>query len=175
MNVSRDKNGEYCLIRLTQGQVTAVDAADYEWLNQWKWYAHKDNSKRQQFRAVRKSPRGPDNKQRDILMSRVIMDATEDIEVDHRDHDPLNNRRYNLRKSTPTQNMQNRRKADGKSSRFKGVAWHTGKHQAWVARITVNKKQIHLGYFDNEEDAATAYRLAAILHHGEFACLDSNA
>ena len=44
-------------------------------------------------------------------------------------------------------------------SRFKGVFWHkqVGK---WRAQATIRDKYCHLGYFDNEEDAARAYQEA---------------
>ncbi len=32
------------LIPLTQGKVTIVDDADFDWLNQWKWYAFKNRN-----------------------------------------------------------------------------------------------------------------------------------
>jgi hypothetical protein len=41
----------------------------------------------------------------------------------------------------------------------KGYTWHKG-HQKWVAKIGFNKKTIHLGYFDTEENAHAAYLAA---------------
>jgi hypothetical protein len=45
-----------------------------------------------------------------------------------------------------------------KSSRFKGVSWASyGKHGGrWQSYILVNKKQIHVGMFSDEEEAARA-------------------
>ena len=42
----------------------------------------------------------------------------------------------------------------------------------WLAIITVNKKQISLGRFKNEIDAARCYNNAAKKYHGEFAHLN---
>lgn len=89
--------------------------------------------------------------------------------IDHEDRDGLNNRRSNLRAATPSQNGSNRKPtqpAAVKTSRFKGVARKRGKK--WTALIGVNGKYIHLGTFEREEDAAEAYRQAALKYHGEF-------
>lgn len=87
--------------------------------------------------------------------------------TDHWSGDGLDNRRDNLRPCTNQLNQANRRKQKG-SSRFKGVCW-VPRENRWVAQIQVNKKHHHLGYFTNEEEAAEAYRLAAMKHFGEFA------
>ncbi len=43
-----------------------------------------------------------------------------------------------------------------KSSKFRGVSWYK-KYEQWQATITVAKKKTHLGYFDDEKEAARAY------------------
>ena len=75
-------------------------------------------------------------------------------QVDHRDGDPLNNRRGNLRVVTNAENAQNRRHAGG-SSRHRGVCWNR-QSQKWQAGAKLNGRSFHLGLFDNEEDAAAA-------------------
>src|SRR5208282_1047840 len=95
----------------------------------------------------------------------------EAIERDHIDGDGLNNRRYNLRSVTHSQNMHNARKPikPGSSSRFKGVAFQARlKRRPWQARIGDR----HLGYFATEEEAGAAYDNAAKLERGEYALLN---
>jgi hypothetical protein len=90
--------------------------------------------------------------------------------VDHKDHDGLNNQRYNLRKATDCQNNANRRKFPS-SSTFKGVTWHK-QASRWQAQIKVNGQSIYLGLFACEQTAAAAYDIAAREHFGEFACVN---
>lgn len=108
-----------------------------------------------------------------MLIHRFILNLTPyDPQVDHIDHNRLNNCKSNLRLATNQQNQRNTRKPKGNyTSRFKGV--HFSKRRGkWLARIFINKKAIYLGYYDNEEDAARAYNIAAITKFGEFACLN---
>jgi len=88
------------LIPLTQGKVAIVDAADYDWLNQWKWYASKEG---RVFYAIR---RDNDCGGRDIKvrMHRVILGVPTGLEGDHINGDGLDNRRANLRTVTKQQN-----------------------------------------------------------------------
>ncbi len=154
-------------IQLTQGQVTIVDDADYEWLNQWSWFAGWFKGSRS-FYAMRTiwndaRPRPKSHTQR---IHRLIMGVTDpSIYVDHRNHNTLDNRRDNLRIATPTQNQANAGKRNG-TSQYKGVS-RLGKK--WRAMIRINGKHIHLGCFANELDAALTYQQAARKHFGEFA------
>jgi hypothetical protein len=77
-------------ISLTQGQSCVVDAEDYEWLSQWKWYAA-FNSLSRKFYAARQFYHN--RKKGTILMHRVIIGAELDQIVDHQDLDTLNNTR----------------------------------------------------------------------------------
>ena len=57
-------------IQLTQGKVALVDDLDYDWLSQWKWYAHKEYG--ECFYAVRHSYQR-EGKRRLIPMHRQIL------------------------------------------------------------------------------------------------------
>lgn len=129
-----------------------MDDADYEMLNAHKWCAWQHG---QTFYATRAA--------NTIHMHRVIMGAKG---VDHVNGDGLDNRRTNLRRATHQQQAMNTRKRAGCTSQFKGI--HRSGRK-WVALIKTAGRQMRLGSFDNEEDAARAYDAAAREHFGEFA------
>lgn len=164
-------------IRLTQGQRAEVDDIDFEWINQWKWYARWDTDSRS-FYALRNVTR-PDRSRGTILMHRFIVGVTDKrIRVDHQDHNGLHNCRENLRVGGPSINSQNSRKQQHCTSCYKGVSWYPGL-QKWrsviyAGRLKPNGKhaQINLGYFDLETEAALAYDASARRYFGSFACLN---
>lgn len=93
--------------------------------------------------------------------------------IDHIDRDPSNDRMNNLRIASHIENMTNKSKQIGSyTSRFKGVSFHrqSGK---WRARVGARGKQIDLGLFSSQEEAAAAYNVAAAPLHGDFAVLNS--
>ena len=149
-------------IPLTQNQFALVDDVDFEELSKHKWYA----SKLHYGGFVAKRHK----KGKVLLMSRVIMDAPKDKQVDHRNHDTLLNCRYNLRLCTNAQNHYNQRSRGG-ASKYKGVYFYKPTRK-WQGQIKCNYKKQHLGYFDTEIEAAKAYDAKAIELFGEFARLN---
>jgi len=153
-------------IPLTQGQVALVDDSDYEYLSQWKWFAQKH---RRTYYATRNIRVG--SRQKPIHMHKEILGlgmGVLELNPDHIDGNGVNNQRYNLRLATNTENLQNTEKYRNCSNKFKGVSWHK-RIKKWHAYIRVDKKLLHIGYFQDEEVAAHAYDRAARQHFGEFA------
>lgn len=91
--------------------------------------------------------------------------------VDHRDRDMKNNNIGNLRSCTRAENNRNRNPEKNSSSKFLGV-FYIKKNNKWGAKIVSDKKQISLGRFESEANAALAYNEAAIKYHKEFANLN---
>lgn len=158
-------------IPLTKGMEAVVDDCDYEHLMQWKWlytqrvgtgYAecHRTvNGKRQTIRM------------HTLVAERCGLRCGDGVEVDHRNHDGLDNRRGNLRLATRAQNLANRGLLRNNTSGFKGVCWDRSRKK-WLAYIDVAGRRRHLGRFGDRGDAAGAYNEAALKYYGEFACLN---
>lgn len=103
------------------------------------------------------------------LAHRVIwkwLHDEEPPEVDHRDTDPSNNREQNLRASTRSQNLANRRGKRGKALP-KGVQLTA--HGRYCAQIAAEGETVHLGNFETAEEASAAFTAAARTRHGDFA------
>ena len=79
------------------------------------------------------------------------------IVVDHINNLKIDNRLENLQLISHRENISKDRK--GGSSRYVGVYWHKAANK-WHAKIGVEGKQKHLGYFFNEIEAAQAYKYA---------------
>lgn len=87
--------------------------------------------------------------------------------IDHIDGNPSNNVWSNLRLATPKQNTYNKKIPKSNSSGVKGVCWNKNLGK-WQAGIKYQYKSIHLGLFDNLEDAAEAVRVKRLELHNEF-------
>ena len=93
------------------------------------------------------------------------------LEVHHINSDGLNNQRSNLQTLTRPQHRRTMFGNKISSSRFKGVYWKK-QNKKWCARIRINNRLKHLGYFDNEKEAALVYNTAAKKYFKEFAKLN---
>ncbi len=154
-------------IQLNHKKVALVDDEDYEYLNQWKWFAKKCKCTWYPIRMLLLN----NGKRKAFPMHKEIMSPPKGMETDHKDHNGLNCQKDNMRNCTRQQNTQNQRKQPNRSSKYKGVCWHKF-HNKWSCRITLNGKTKHLGYFKFEIKAALAYNKAAKGLFGEFACLN---
>lgn len=90
-----------------------------------------------------------------------------DLEIDHINRNPLDNRIENLRLDTKSRNMQNRKKCSRNTSGTKGV-YYDEFHNKYVAQLRCNKKKICLGHHDTEEEARIVVVEARKKYHGEF-------
>lgn len=72
--------------------------------------------------------------------------------IDHIDLNKKNNKINNLRLATRANNCQNHARRIDSNSSIKGVTWHVRLNK-WQARVQIDNKRVHLGYFHNLMDA----------------------
>ena len=122
-----------------------IDKEDYELVKQFTWNTKTDSDYLQTNYQRKK-----------FSLHRLIMKVNNPKQqIDHINHNVLDNRKCNLRIVTNSQNQMNRNKPKQNTSGVRGVYWHKNKKQ-WQANIQVDNKLLYLGIFDKKEDAIDA-------------------
>lgn len=151
-------------IKLTRGKFAIVDDEDYESLIKFNWYANKSHTRDNWYVVCSKMING---KGASIYMHRHIMGVVDrKVFIDHIDGNGLNCQKNNMRTASCSQNGMNRKQQKNSKSNYKGVSFHKGR---WRATIVKDRKSKHIGNFNSQENAATAYNIFAEKYHGEFA------
>jgi hypothetical protein len=157
-------------IPLTKGRYAIVDPDDYYRLSEYKW--HVSGGGYNKYYAVRKGPNQNGMRGEMVKMHREVANTPEGLLCDHINGRRLDNRKANLRSATYSQNVWNSKKTSSPGySKYKGVTYRS-RSKKWVAMIYLNRRQIFLGSFEDEIQAAKAYDRAAKKHFGEFAKLN---
>ena len=130
-----------------------VDDDDYEIVKDLSWQLMTSTSRTGRTVSYAMATIRRDGQARRSLMHRMILGLTpKDPDVDHVDHDGLNNQRHNMRLVTHAQNHQNRPSCRGSASRYRGVSYKKDSN-GWVVRVTVDGCVHSFGTFDSEADA----------------------
>lgn len=162
ITLAPDINGNIIgVVPLTQDQHSLIDLEDVPEIGKYNWGALKGHSKYKTEYYARRNQhiKYKDKKQitKTVYMHRVILNPKKDLQVDHVNGNSLDNRKSNLRLVNNRQNAQNRHHS--RTSKYPGVSWYKS-NKKWASNIEINGKTKHLGYFDNEIDAANAYQKA---------------
>jgi len=161
-NIERKKynkynlTGKYGIGYTSKGEEFYFDLEDYNKIKDYFWSINKDGY------VVTTA-----NKIRNIFMHRIVTNCPPKLEVDHIYHDNFDCRKEFLRIVTPSQNQMNKFMYKNNTSNVKGVSWHKD-HEKWRVFISINKKCVHLGYFDDFEEAVQVRKNAELKYYGEY-------
>lgn len=157
-----DLTGSYGIGYTFKGEEFYFDLEDYDLIKSHCWYISKRNDVESRINGKL------------IKMHRLIMGVTDpEIKVDHIYHNEngegrrYDNRKSNLRLVSHSDNMKNTKKRVTNTSGVVGVNWDKRKNK-WESRISVNGKKIHLGYFDDKEEATRVRKEAEEKYFKEY-------
>ncbi len=170
-------NLNFMIIKLNKDQETIIDDERWESINTggWKIWEISPNGycvgRRTYYAGRRINKKGMSRSKYKrtgfCFLHRLLMGVTDArTQIDHIDGNKLNNQLSNLRIATQSQNnMNNRKRSSRCASIYKGVS-RNNRANRWQARIQADYRQIHLGYFKSEIEAAASYNIAAIEKFG---------
>lgn len=123
-----------------------IDLDDVEFAQQYTWYENDQGYIMSRINGDL------------VRLHRVIVNCPDDMEVDHKTHNTLDNRKSILRVVTHSQNNMN------KQSRGV-IELSNGRYRAYIG---VSNEKIHIGEFSNINDAILARKEAESQYFGEF-------
>lgn len=133
-----------------------IDIDNVEAVKDFKWHKNADGYAETSL---------PNNTH--LRLHRFLLDAPDELDVDHKNRKRLDCRFDNIRLCTKLENNRNVSVRKNSKSQVRGV--YEDNYGKWVSYINVNKKKIHLGYFTNIEDAKEIRIKAENKYFGEFA------
>ena len=164
-----EDHGDYCVMFVWSKNLgkhsVFFNTSDRENISKYRWNISKQ---KKTFYAYARDINRPTKL---VSLHRLLMGFPKGIQVDHINHNGLDNRRDNLRLGTHTQNSMNKNIQSNNVSGFKGVSFDK-QHKKYQAYIWVNKKKINGGFYNDKIDAAKKYNELAIKHHDKFALLN---
>ncbi len=141
-----------------EGKFAIVDNKDYKYLIKKNW------SSDHYGYAVSSFFNKENKKWICTKMHRLITNCPKGLQVDHINHNPLDNRRSNLRIVTKEQNQMNQKIPKTNTSGYKGVSWSKQKRK-WIVKI----KRTQIGSFEDKLSAAFFYDKNVRKIFGEYA------
>ena len=151
---------EYGIGYTQKGEEFYFDKEDYDLIKDYCWRI--DNGY-----VVTNENNTNTGKRKEVSMHRLVMNAKDGMDIDHRFHVTNDNRKSQLRECRHSQNCMNRGITKRNTSGVLGVSWNK-QNSKWLAQIYVNGKNVYLGSYINIEDAIQSRKEAEQLYFGEY-------
>jgi hypothetical protein len=129
--------------KAADGAYMLVSDEDYDRVNAIRWHMSSNGYavNRNRDNGIKKT----------IRAHRFIMNAPIGMDVDHINHNRIDNRRSNLRVCTRSQNLHNKECLG---------TWFDKRRSVWQVEVRVDKKKYYIGAFREKDEAVKAYREA---------------
>lgn len=147
----------YAVIQTSKNDEIIIDIDDINICKQHTWFIHdgyptaKINGKQ-------------------VRLHKFLVNVMPGILVDHKNGNPLDNRRDNLRVCLPCDNAKNVKARD--PDRISGVTYNKS-NDKWMVRISIDGKETFLGYYETQEEANKVRLSAEDKYYGEFGYYNS--
>lgn len=146
-------NDNYVIGKDLNGNVFYFDKDDYDLLKDVNWHVEKNGYVRGYKDGIM------------VRMHKLLLNNN--LTVDHINHQRNDNRRINLRTVTTQNNTRNTSIRCTNTSGVTGV-YYNKLNKYWVAQITVDGKTIHLGSFQDFNEAVKIRKEAEEKYFGEY-------
>lgn len=149
------EEGDLLIVTTKKGEKILADIEDAEKLKKYSW-------------CISKTGYAVANINHKVMKLHRYLLGLEDagVVVDHKNHNKLDNRKYNLRLCTAWENSKNQQ---GNKGRALPVGIRLTPFGKFSARITHNRKEHFLGNYDTLEEAVCARKKAEDKYCGDFA------
>lgn len=148
-------DGDIAIFKDSNGRKFIVDKDDVNKIKNYCWLVNKNGYVETKI------------SDKNLRLHRLIMDTPDNMIVDHINRNPSDNRKCNLRNCNTTINARNISLGKNNTSGILGVSFHKATKK-WRAFVTVDYKTIHLGLFDNKDDAIKARKKGELEYYGEY-------
>lgn len=158
-----DMSGSFGVGHLQNNETFLFDLDDYEVISKYYWVIKYGNNG--QYKRVVTSCKYQGKLYKNLPMHVIL---TGNHNIDHKNRNPLDNRRNNLRIANYSQNSQNRTKQSNNTSGVIGVSFDN-QSGVWKARVNIDKHQYTVYRGTSFEEAVIARLKAENKYYGEFA------
>lgn len=134
-----------------EGKYAKIDKDDFEKLSEYRWWVNRHGYA---YTSMKVGYRQYKN----IQMHRFILnESNQQVIIDHRNRDKLDNQKGNLNKTDRSFNAMNATQNNSrKLSKYRGVTYHKTQRK-WYTQLKFRGHSYNLGSYSKEEDAAKAW------------------